>query len=275
MTTVGERRRIARPTPPAIEVIPWSPPASHLSDVVDDPPSPTMEATWRDPDVYLRKAFLAIIGHELRTPISSIVVGAELLQGARLEGATRNEVTALLVEEAHRVNVLIEQLTTLTLLQTTGPKGDLEPVHVLHLARKIGAREARRRPSIRLGLPLLRPGRTIALADESLVAQVLTILIDNAAKYAGPSGEVDIRIDEGADRVEIHVLDRGPGLQCADPARLFELFERSPLHAGDGRGSGIGLYVASRIVAVMNGRIWAADRPGGGADFGFALPVAT
>ena len=226
-----------------------------------------LEATYvtevrpREPDARLRQAFLATIGHELRTPISSIVAGAELLQGARLNEATRDEVTALVVEEANRVNILIEQLTALTLLQSIGSAAASEPIHLVHLTRKVGAREARRRPGIHIQLPRLQPGG-IALGDEGLVDQVLTILIDNAAKYAAPTGEVEVTVEQAGDEIAVHVLDRGPGLQGADPERLFELFERAPIHAGDGRGTGIGLYVASQIVAAMHGRIWAADRPG-------------
>ena len=233
-----------------------------------------MESGPPEPDSRLRQAFLAMMGHELRTPISSIVAGAELLHGAHLDETTREEVTGLVVEEANRVNILIEQLTSLTLLQSIGSAPASEPVHLVHLARRVGAREARRRPGLRLQLPSADGSRSIAVGDEGFIAQVLTILIDNAAKYA-PAAEVDVRVEQAGDEIAVRVLDRGPGLQGADPARLFELLERAPLHGGDGRGTGIGLYVAAQIIAAMHGRIWAADRPGGGADFGFALPVAT
>ena len=233
-----------------------------------------MEAGPPEPHARLRQAFLAMIGHELRTPISSIVAGAELLDGAGLDDATRDEVTGLVVEEANRVNILIEQLTSLTLLHAIGSSVGSEPVHMLHLVRRVGAREGRRRPGLRLQLPRLHPSRTIALGDESFIDQVLTILIDNAAKYAAP-GDVEVTVEQAGDEVAVHVLDCGPGLMGADPDRLFDLFERAPLREGDGRGTGIGLYVASRIIYAMHGRIWAADRPGGGADFGFALPIVT
>jgi K+-sensing histidine kinase KdpD len=232
-----------------------------------------MESAPREPDARLRRAFLAMMGHELRTPLSSILAGAELLHGARLDDKTRDEVTGLVVDEANRVNILIEQLTALTLLHTIGSVAASEPVHLLHLVRKVGGREARRRSGVSLRLPRLDETNTIALGDEAFVAQVLTILIDNAAKYAA-NGDVDVTVEHAGDEIAVRVLVRGPGLRGTDPAKLFELFERAPLHEGDGRGTGIGLYVASQIVAAMHGRIWAADRPGGGADFGFALPVA-
>lgn len=219
-------------------------------------------------------AFMAIMGHELRTPVSSIVTGAELLHGDRLDVATRDEVTRLVVEEAHRVNMLIEQLTALTLLRTDPNPAAAEPVHVVHVVREVGAREARRRPGMRLGLPSLEPRHAIALADENFVKQVLVILIDNAAKYAAAAGDIEIAVDREGDEVVVRVLDRGPGLRGVRPGVLFELFERAPAYEGDRCGSGIGLFVAGQIVAAMDGRIWGTDRPGGGAEFGFAPPAA-
>jgi signal transduction histidine kinase len=234
-----------------------------------------MESGLHQADARLRQAFLAMIGHELRTPISSIVAGAELLHGAGLDDVTRDEVTGLVVEEAHRVNLLIEQLTSLTLLHSIGSAAASEPVHLFHLVRRVGLREASRRSDLRLRLPRLEPRPTIALGDEAFIDQVLTILFDNAAKYAAPNGNVEVTVEQAGDEVAVHVLDDGPGLRGTDPRRLFELFERAPIHAGDGRGTGIGLYVASQVVTAMHGRIWAADRPGGGGDFGFALPGVT
>jgi signal transduction histidine kinase len=234
-----------------------------------------IESGQREPDARLRQAFLATMGHELRTPISSIVASAELLQGGRLDDVTRDEVTRLLVEEANRVNILIELLTSLTALQSPGAAATSEPVHLVHLARRVGARERRRRSGLRLRLPSLDESRCVALGDDVFVAQVLTILIDNAAKYAAPTDAVEITVELAGDEIAVHVLDRGPGLQRTDPAKLFELFERAGPDRGDGRGTGVGLYVASQIIAAMHGRIWASDRPGGGADFAFALRKAT
>ncbi len=220
----------------------------------------------------MHEAFLAMIAHELRTPITSIVAGAELLRGMDLDPARHAEVANLLVEEAHRVHILVEQLSALTLIQSGGTMIASEPVHLLHLARRVGAREAARRSDLELWVPDLGSGGTIALGDEGTIAQALTILIDNAAKYGKSSRGVEIAVRPAGEEVAVHVLDRGPGLQGADPDELFGLFRRAKQHA-QVAGSGIGLYVARQIVLAMDGRVWAKDREGGGADFGFALPA--
>jgi K+-sensing histidine kinase KdpD len=239
---------------------------------VDGEATYVMEDATRAPDALLRGAFLAMVGHELRTPITSIVAGAELLHGMHLDADTHAEVATLLVEEAHRVHILVEQLTALTLLQSGGASIASEPVHLLHLARRVGVREAARRSNMDLRVPHLDSSATIALGDEGFIGQVLTILIDNAAKYGEPTRGVELVVRPAGSEVAVHVLDRGPGLQGADPDELFRLFQRAD-HDRQVAGSGIGLYVASQIVVAMGGRIWAQDRDGGGADFGFALPA--
>jgi signal transduction histidine kinase len=73
------------------------------------------------------------------------------------------------------------------------------------------------------------------------------------------------------DEVIVRVLDDGPGFPADETTRLFELFYRSPGTATAAGGAGIGLFVCARLMAAMGGRIWAAPRDGGGAEFGFAL----
>ena len=229
-----------------------------------------VEDARAESDAYVRGAFLAMIGHELRTPITSIVGGAELLRGGTLDAPTRDEVTDLLVEEANRVHHLVAQLAALSSLQPAQAAGP-EPVHLVHVARAVGGREAARRRGVRVRLPAVDPTIPAALGDEAAIAQTLEVLIDNAAKHGGSAGDLEIAVERVSDEVVVHVLDRGPGLSDGDHEQLFELFERA---GASDAGSGIGLYVARQLMLGMGGRIWATTRDGGGADFALALPVA-
>jgi two-component system sensor histidine kinase KdpD len=109
--------------------------------------------------------------------------------------------------------------------------------------------------------------------DASLVEQALVNLLENAAKYTPPRSAVNVaaRVDKEIATVEI--ADRGPGFSDADLPRLFDKFYRG---GGDNRsrpGVGLGLAIAHAAVTAHGGRIWAENREGGGAIFGFTLPL--
>jgi signal transduction histidine kinase len=105
------------------------------------------------------------------------------------------------------------------------------------------------------------------------VEQVVRNLLTNAAKYGGAEGRIDVRGEREGDDVVVRVLDRGPGFPEGDASRLFDIYYRSPQVARRAAGAGIGLFVSKALVDAMGGRIWAGERDGGGAEFGFALPA--
>jgi two-component system, OmpR family, sensor histidine kinase KdpD len=108
-------------------------------------------------------------------------------------------------------------------------------------------------------------------AEETYLEQVLRNLLSNAAKYGGD--EIDVVVVSDEDVVRVTVTDRGPGFDPAETRRLFDIFYRSPDAARRASGAGIGLFVSQQLVAAMGGRIWAANREGGGAEFGLELPI--
>ena len=103
--------------------------------------------------------------------------------------------------------------------------------------------------------------------------QIVRNLLGNAAKYSPPDGPIEVEVDETDGQVRVRILDRGPGFEASEAKRLFDLYYRSPSTLGIAAGAGIGLFVCRRLVETMNGEIWAQPRPGGGAEFGFALQV--
>jgi len=221
-----------------------------------------------------RDAFLGILGHELRSPITSMVGGAELLRDDVLEPDTRAEVSASLVEESHRLNDLIDQLIQLASLERR-PRASLEPVHVVHTARRVIRRERHRLPRLDVRV-VAGPHVPPVLGDEGFVAQVVTILVDNAAKYGGTGGRVTVEVAQNGREVEVHVIDQGPGLPTEGREALFGLYHRGrPGEIPDRPGTGIGLFVARAVVEAMGGRVWAENRKEGGADVGFALGALT
>lgn len=220
----------------------------------------------------LRDAFLGIVGHELRTPTTAIVGGSELLLDAGLPPALRSEVAATLVDEATRLNGLVDQLLRLAALEGRD-QVSREPVAVGHAVRRVVRKVCARLPRLTADVSV-EGGLPPVAADEGYVEQVVAILLDNAVKHGG-SQWIGVRVARAGDEVEVHLLDDGPGLPLAGGDVLFRLFHRGPSTGQKGgSGTGIGLFVADAIVRAMGGRIWAENRPEGGADVAFALPIA-
>ena len=221
----------------------------------------------------LQEAFLGILGHELRTPVTSIVTGSYLVADDELQPEIRREVATTLADEAVRLQGLVDQLIELANLEQHGRVGG-EPVALAHVVRRVIRDRRRKLPWLTIEAAV--DGRVPpAAGHEGYIEQVLAILIDNAVKYSGQDGRIVVRVEDCGDEVEVHVLDEGPGLPSLDTEAVFRLFYRgTPERQGGQTGTGIGLFVARAIVEAMSGRIWAENRREGGADVGFALPVA-
>jgi two-component system sensor histidine kinase KdpD len=217
-----------------------------------------------------REAFAGILSHELRTPITSIHAAATLLMRAGLDDEQREELLVDVMEEAERLRHLVEDLVVLTRVERGTIQIHTEPVLLPHILRKVVERERLRWPDRRIEMAV-DGSPPVAQAESAFVEQVVRCLVGNAAKYCPAGSRIDVLVDsdEGAPRVR--VLDRGPGVDPAESALLFELFYRSARTAHM-PGSGIGLFVAQRLVESMGGVIWCRPRDdGSGAEFGFRL----
>ncbi len=123
--------------------------------------------------------------------------------------------------------------------------------------------------ALRVDVP---PDLPLIKADGILLQQVLMNLLENAAKYTPAGSPIEIAARAGEKEVVVEVADRGPGLASGEEERIFDKFHRAGRH-GDRIGTGLGLTVCKGIVQLHGGRIWAENRPGGGAVFRFALPL--
>ena len=216
-----------------------------------------------------REAFLGVLSHELRTPVTTIFGYAKVLQrSTRRED--RNEMLADIEVEADRLYRIVEDLLALSRVEG-GITIEGEPLLVQHLAEPVVASEAQRWSQVQFETDL--PSELPAVFGErTYVEQVLRNLVSNAGKYSPPGSTVTVSASGTPSEVLVRVLDRGPGVQTDEAERLFELYYRSPVTARTAAGAGIGLYVGRGLITAMGGRIWAKERPGGGSEFGFSLP---
>ena len=111
-------------------------------------------------------------------------------------------------------------------------------------------------------------------AEPTYVEQIVRNLLSNALKYGrSPGKPIEASVTQEGDRIAVRVLDRGVGFAPGETDRLFTLFYRNPKAVAAAPGAGIGLYVCRLLAEAMHGTVWARPRPGGGAEFGFTLPL--
>jgi K+-sensing histidine kinase KdpD len=221
-----------------------------------------------------RSGLLRSVSHDLRTPLATIrAVATELRSGTEYDQATRDELLDLVGAEAERLDRIVENLLSLSRIEagTFGP--DRQAVDLAELVKASADRLHRVLTGLRLELDIA-PDLPLVPADYSQIDQVLSNLLENAARHSPPDAAVRITValeDAPAPaEVTVSVVDRGPGIDPALTALLFEPFQ------GSRRGSstGIGLAICRSIVEAHGGTITGGDAPGGGARFSFTLPLA-
>jgi signal transduction histidine kinase len=209
--------------------------------------------------------FLRGVSHNLQTPLTSIRAFAEQLGEERDDRRL-----SIITEQADRLSRMVRQLLTVTRLES----GALRPqAEVLGLAPRVRrAWEALAVPDVAFAIDD-RSGGWLAVADADQLDQVLWALLDNAVKYGRREPiQVEIAVDEGLGRLNLTIIDHGPGVAEQDRARLFDRFARGTgANAED--GSGLGLYVSRELSRAMNGDLVVEPhRAGSGAVFTVALP---
>ncbi len=224
----------------------------------------------------LKSDFVSLVSHELRSPLTSIKGGVELVLrfGGSLDPAHRDALEIIATETA-RLSRLVEDILNVSRLEAGKLRVSPGLLSLPPFLEGIVRCKAAGAPGHWLQLQV-EPGLPLAWADENLVNDVLFNLLDNAVKYSPSGGHISVkaaRLDDGY--VRISVTDEGPGIPPEDRARIFDKFYR-----GEGAenqvvdGHGLGLYVAQKLVAAQGGQIWVENQPDRGACFSFTLPVA-
>jgi signal transduction histidine kinase len=217
-----------------------------------------------------RDAFVGMLSHELRTPITTVYGGAELL-AAEPDHPRRAEIAADVRAEADRLRRMVENLLVLSRVERDALSLVTEPVALPHVLPAIVAAEQVQWPEhpMRLTIPGSVP--TVA-ADPTYLEQALRNFLGNAAKFSPEGSPVDVTVQVEGERVVVAVSDQGPGFDLAERDHLFRLFYRTAA-ARLKPGSGIGLFVSRRLVELMGGTVTAHAEPGRGATFRLELLV--
>ncbi len=221
-----------------------------------------------------REEFVANVSHELRTPLSLIKGYVEtLIEGARNNPEVSEHFLRIIARNAERLDLLIQDLLSISALESGRVQLNLQPVSLRALAEKVLADLKTRAESRSITLKDEMPDLA-ATADEGRLEQVLANLVDNAIKYGRPQGSVVVSGKMAGDKIEVSIQDDGPGIPAESLDRIFERFYRvDKARSREQGGTGLGLSIVKHIVQNHGGEVWARSEQGKGATFFFTLPA--
>ncbi|MET0593262.1 MAG: HAMP domain-containing sensor histidine kinase [Polyangiaceae bacterium] len=243
----------------------------------------TARSAWREAEtarVRLSQAYrareelLAIVSHDLRTPLTSIeLCSAQIIRSSTFPASDDNTRMAgeRIQRATRRMEVLVQNLLDAATIDAGALRLQLDVVQVdallestVQLCQPIAERK-----SVRLEA---RPsGRTSLVCDGDRVRQTLENLVGNALNFVPQDGEVTLSVHTEEDQVVFEVRDTGPGIPPEQIGHVFDRYWRG----GGGASSGLGLYIAKAIVEGHGGRIWVTSGEGRrGSVFAFTLPRA-
>lgn len=216
--------------------------------------------------------FASDVSHELRSPLTTIQAGIEVLQSAEADlSPDARQALDLLAAEVSRFSAMVQDLLEISRFDAGAPSLDFEELRLDELVSStVSAYTAGVVPVV------VAPAASElwATVDRRRIQRVLVNLIDNANTHGG--GAIAVRLDRRGDEAVITVEDAGPGVPAQEHAAIFERFYRGAAagRRGATTGTGLGLALVAEHVSAHGGTVEVAGRPAGGARFVVRLPVA-
>jgi signal transduction histidine kinase len=219
----------------------------------------------------MKSDFVSTVSVELRAPLTSIYGFAQTLLRGDIEFTEEERKTFLefIARESERLTGIVDALLDVARLDTGDLRIALAPTDVAAVVSEVISGVQQDGNGHRF-VADLDSGALAAHADREKLRQVLDQLVSNAVKYSPNGGTVTVSARRRGDAVEVAVADEGAGIPAAERDRIFSKFYK----AAEGKGTGLGLFIAQGLVREMGGRIWVDSEEGRGSRFAFELPVS-
>jgi two-component system phosphate regulon sensor histidine kinase PhoR len=222
----------------------------------------------------VRRDFVANVSHELRTPLTAIRGYLEALADGPASAEDRARFLEVIARHAARMERLVKDLLRLAALDAKqeGVERAVCQTQALlaGVVTDLSTMIDSRRQQVDIAID---PSVATIRTDAAKLQDALRNLVENAINYSPEGRRILIDARPSGDRVEITVSDEGPGIPEADLERVFERFYRvDKARSRESGGTGLGLSIVKHLVSLLGGRVWAANRPEGGAMFTIGLP---
>ena len=224
----------------------------------------------------LKSDFVSSVSHEFKTPLTSIKALAERLQGDKvLDHEKMKQYFSLISQNVEQLTRLVKNLLDFSKIEEGKIEYEFALTDIAELAtqqvrdfeKTEPQKGARIRPRIHSDIPPL-------LADREALLQALNNLLDNAFKFSGAEGEVEIRVKKDEENVVIEVVDQGIGIPEDEQEKIFDKFyQGSNAVKQSAKGTGLGLTLVKHTVEAHGGKILVRSRLGGGSTFSLFLPI--
>ncbi len=218
----------------------------------------------------MKTEFISTVSHEIRTPMSSILGLSELLKGGKIqESAKQEELLNLITTECTRLSRFLHNILEFGKIERDAKQYNFEHTEIQAVIKEMLKLFGPRLKSEGFKLETHFSKNPVFVdVDRDAVKQSLTNLIDNAIKYSQDRKEIDVRIVEGENQIEIEIQDRGVGIPEKEQSKIFQGFYRSPETALQCPGGvGLGLKVVKHIMEAHNGKVQVKSKYGRGSTF--------
>ena len=224
-----------------------------------------------------RKDLIKNITHDIKTPLATIQLFAEsIVDGVLEEEELEEEYLKTIIDEAHNIQTLLDQLTRLSDFEAGEVDLDKERVDLVDLICNFLKSAQVRFEKKELDIQVDAPARSkdeIVYGDKAKIYQVIANLINNAIKYTPSGGEINVRIVPKNDGIKVEVIDNGIGIPEKEQDRIFERFYQvDKARSRDKKGSGLGLAIVKEIVELHGGQVWVESELEKGSTFSFNIP---
>jgi len=226
------------------------------------------------------EAFVADLVHEFKNPVAAIRTCAATLDAGAVDDKRAARLARILADSSSRLDALVSQFLELARAEAGMPNEARGPVDLAALARGVTAAIEEGHPELRFTVEADEPANIHGV--EPRLDSLVRNLVDNAASFAGQSGEVRVRVKrEGTENlVVLEVSDTGPGISDRDLPRMFERFFTTRAIGGTSeptarkqKGTGLGLALVKAVAEAHGGSVVALSSPGAGATFRVLLPL--